>query len=116
MDIIFREHSKKIWVYIGKETETDPIEHTVEVTLQNPIPIKAIVTDLTPTKTQYAMPGIVTDKSKEIIIKKKYKALLEMSQKISIDGDYYEGWRKNGTLQYRIEGNYLRAYIYTKKV
>ena len=116
MDKVFDELAVPIKIYIAHETETDPFEHTVEETLINPIPIRAIVTDLSNTKIQYAMPGIVTDKSKEIIIKKIHKGLLEMSQKIYVDGDYFEGWRINGRLQYRTEGNFIRAYIYIKKV
>ena len=117
MDEIFKQHSKCIKVYIGKEIRTDPYEHTVEVTLLNPISIKGIVTDFTSTQSQWKMPGVITDKSKEIIVEKKYRNLLEMSQKIQIDGDndYYNGWKVNGRMQIREEGNYIRVYIYIKK-
>ena len=73
------------------------------------------MSDIIPSKAVWKMPGIATDKTKEIIIKKKYKPLIELSQKILIDGDYYEGWRNNGRLNYRIEGDYLRVYVYIKK-
>ncbi len=116
MNILFREHAQNIYIYPSLETETDPFEHTVDKVKMNPLPIKAIVTDLTFTKVQYAMPGIETDKAKEIIIEKKYENLLKLSYKIKIDNDYYEGWTLNGRLQYRIEGDYLRAYTYIKKV
>jgi len=116
MEIVFRETSRTIYLYPGLETVTDPFEKTVETTLLNPLPIKAIITDLTFTKIQYAMPGIETDKAKEIIIEKKYETLLKQSYKIKVDNDFYEGWQINSRLQYRIEGNYIRAYIYIKKV
>lgn len=116
MDIVFRETAKTIYMYPGLETETDPFEHTVETRLLNPLPIKAVITDLTFTKIHYAMPGIETDKAKEIIIQKKYETLLKQSYKIKVGNDFYEGWQINSRLQYRIEGNYLRAYIYIKKV
>ena len=116
MDKVFRELAKNIRVYIGTEIIQDPYEKNVTETLINPIPIKAIVTDLTNTKVQYAMPGIETDKAKEIIIRKINKDKLEMSRKIECDGDFYEGWKVNGKLQYRTEQNYIRAYIYIKKV
>lgn len=118
MENLFKEKSQYIRIYVGTTTETDPYEHTVEVTMLNPIPIKAIVTDLTSAKVQWAMPGIVTDKAKEIIIEKKNYPMLEMSQKIQIigDTDYYEGWRQNGKMQIREEGDYCRCYIYIRKV
>ena len=111
------EHSKIIKIYVGNETTIDPFEKNVEVTMLNPIPIRGIVTDLTTTTAQWKMPGIVADKAKEIIIPKRYRNLLEMSQKIQVqdDDDYYEGWRQNSKMQIREEGEYLRIYIYVKK-
>ena len=116
MEKLFNIASKKIRIYLGKEIETDPYEHSTETTMLPPIPISAIISDVTFGKVQYAMPGIVADSAKEIIIKKKYKSLLEKSQKIEIDGEYFEGWRQNGKMQWREEGNFLRIYIYMKKV
>lgn len=115
MEELFKEQSRTIKIYLGVETVEDPYEKNTTYSLLNPLPIKAIVTDLTTTKAQYAMAGIVVDKAKEIIIEKKYESLLLKSQKIQVDNDYYVGWRQNGRLQYRIEGDYLRAYIYIKK-
>lgn len=115
MEELFKEKSRTIKIYLGTEVELDPYEHTVQTTMLNPFPIKAIVTDLVASQSQWKMPGIITNKIKEIIIEKKYESLLLKSQKIQIDNDYYVGWRQNGRLQYRVEGNYLRAYIYIKK-
>ena len=115
MEELFKEKAQKIRIYLGTEVETDPYEHTTETTMLNPLPIKAIVTDLTASQSQWKMPGIVADKAKEIIIEKKYESLLLKSQKIKIDNDYFVGWKMSGRLQYRIEGNYLRAYVYIKK-
>jgi len=120
MDDLFNEQSKNIRIYPATEVanDKDPFEGNSTVSYLNPIPIKAIVTDLTATQVGYKMPGILTDKAKELIIKKKYETLLTSSYKIEIDGDttYYEGWKQNGKCQFRIEGNYLRVYIYAKQV
>ena len=116
MDRMFKELSVPIKIYIGTETELDPYEKNVSETLLTPIPIKAIVSDLSNTKVQYAMPGIETEKSKEIIIRKIHKDMLVMSRKIKIDGDFYEGWKVSGRLQFRTEGSFIRAYVYIKKV
>ena len=119
MDEIFEQHAKNIKVYIGKETITDPDEYTVDITLLQPIPIEGIVTDLTTTQAQWKMPGITTDKTKEIIVRKVHRGLIEMSQKILIEGDndYYNGWRVNGKMQIRetSDRKYIRVYIYSKK-
>lgn len=117
METLFREHSQKIYIYMATETVLDPYEKNISVNMLNPLPIKAIVTDLTSAKIQWAMPGIITEKGKEIIIEKKHRTLLEKSQKIQIvgDSDLYEGWKVYGKMQIREEQNYLRCYIYVKK-
>ena len=116
MDKLFDELSVPIKIYVGVEKIQDPYEKNIKETLLTPIPIKAIVTDLSNTKAQYAMPGIETEKSKEIIIRKIHKDMLVMSRKIKIDGDDYEGWKVSGRLQFRTEGSFIRAYVYIKKV
>jgi hypothetical protein len=116
MDQIFKNHAINIRMYIGRETIVDPYEGNVTFAYVNPIAIKAIVTDFTSTQMAWKMGGIITEKAKEIIIQKKYRSLLEQSHKIKIDNDEYEGWKVNSKLQIREEGNYIRAYIYTKQV
>jgi hypothetical protein len=117
IDSLFREQSTCIKIYVGKESQVDPYEKNVTTVHLNPITIKGIVTDLTATKIMYAMPGIIADKAKEIVTKKKHRSLLEQSQKIQIkgDSDLYEGWRSNGKMQIREEEDYIRVYIYNKK-
>jgi hypothetical protein len=116
MDELFKEHSQRIQIYLAVPSVDDPFEKNESLSELPSLPIDAIVTDLSFSKVQYAMPGISTDSAKEIIIEKKHKSLIEQSYKIEIDGVLYEGWRVNGRLQYKIEQEYLRAYIYIKKV
>ena len=113
---IFKEKGEWIRIYMGTESTVDPYEKNISVTMINPQPIRAIVTDLIASQSQWKMPGVEANKAKEIIIKKKYENTLKASQKIKIQGEFYLGWRKNGELQYRIEGDYLRAYVHLKKV
>jgi hypothetical protein len=115
MEELFNEQQRCLRIYIGRETVADPYEKNVTVSLLPPIPIKGIVTDLVFSQIQYKMPGIVADEAKEILIEKRHRTLLEKSQKIQIDNKYYTGWRVNHRMQIREEGNYLRAYIYSKK-
>ena len=100
---------------MGTETQTDPYEKTVDITMLNPIPIKAIVTDISPASSQWKMPGIVSEKTKQILIEKKYENLLKFSQKIEINDEFYYGWKTNGRLNYVIEDLFIRAYVYIKK-
>lgn len=116
MDKLFKEQSQKIRIYLAKETETDPFEHTVELTEIHPFPIRAIVSDLTANQASWKIMNISVDKAKEIIVQKKYRTLIEQSQKIKIDNDYFEGWRVSGRMQIREEGDYCRIYCYIKKV
>jgi len=116
MDKLFFEQSKSIKIYLATETQLDPFEKNVSRSYLNPLPIKAIITDLVASQINWKMPGIIADKAKEIIIKKKYRNLIERSQKIEVNDELYEGWRLNGKMQIREEGNYLRIYIYMKHV
>ena len=98
MDNLFKKHAKYIKIYVGKETVDDPYDKNVTTTHLNPISIRAIISDISPASSQWKMPGIITSKTKQIIIKKKFKSLIEQSQKIIIDSETYYGWRINGKL------------------
>jgi len=112
----FEDASQTIRVYLATETLTDPYEKTKEITYLNPLPIKAIVTDLIASQAQWKMPGIKLEKAKEIIIRKRYRNLIESSYKIEIDNENFEGWKVYGRMQIREEGDFLRIYVYIKKV
>jgi hypothetical protein len=108
---------KWIQVYTGAEVSQDPYEDNVTTTYNNPLPIKAIVVDLTTTQATWKMPGIQITKAKEIFIHKKYRSLILLSQKIEIEGDMYEGWKENGKMQIReMAGNVIRLYVFIKVV
>lgn len=115
MNELFNEHAKNIRIYMATETETDPYEHSVGLIELHPLPIKAIITDLISSQIQWKIPGITTYKAKEIIITKKYRSLIEKSVKIEIDGEDYIGWKQNGKMQIRNEGEYSRIYCYIKQ-
>lgn len=110
---IFKEQGKCIKIYLAKETQVDPYEKNTELTYLAPITVRAIVTDYTFAQAQWKMPGIEADKSKEIIVEKTKRSLLEASQKIMIDGEFYLGWKVNGKMQIREEGAFIRCYVYS---
>lgn len=115
MDNLFKEKSVYIRIFMGTTSILDPYERNIEEVLINPIPIKAIVNDISPSSSQWKMPGIISIKTKQIIIQKKYENMLKMSRKIEIDNEDYYGWKTNGRLNYVVEGEYLKAYVYIKK-
>ena len=115
MEQLFREHAINIRIFYGKEEIADPYEKNTSLTEFPSLPVKAIVTDLVASQAIWKMPGIQVNKIKEIIIEKKYESFLLLSQRIKIGDTDYKGWKVNGQLQYRVEENYLRAYIYSGK-
>lgn len=115
MENIFKEQSEKIKVYLATENETDPFEHTVDTIQQNSMPCSAIVTEVEFSKSRWVLPGIITEKVMQIIVEKKRRSLLEQSYKIEIDGEDFYGWKLNGRMQLKREGNYIRCYVYKKK-
>lgn len=116
MDNLFNEQKQKIRVYIGISSDDDPFEKNKTITMLNPIVVEALVSDLSFTSLQWKIPNINTSKAKELLIKKNKKKLLEMSQKIEIDGTNYEGYKIDGKLSYKEEGNYLRVFVYLKQM
>jgi len=115
MNDLFRQHSQRIKIYLAIVATEDVYEKNESISELPSLPIDAIVTDLNYSKMQWIMPGIICERAKEIIIEKKYQSFLEQSYKIEIDKVLYDGWKINGKLQYKIEQDYLRAYIYVKK-
>jgi len=113
---LINEHGQCIRVYLGKETIDDPFEKNATISLLPPIPIKGIVTDLVASQIKWKITGVVADKAKDISVLKKHRNLLEKSQKISVkeNGVWvdFKGWKVNGKMQVREEGDFLRLYIY----
>ena len=61
MDKLFQETAKNIKIFLAIETIDDPYEKNVSLTDLNPIPIKAIVSDLTFAKINWAIPGVLVE-------------------------------------------------------
>lgn len=117
IDELFRESATNIRVTLAVETENDPYSHTVDTTNLASIPLKSIVTEVSPSSSQWKMPGIITSKTKQLILKKIHRPLIERSQKITVQGDdsEYYGYRVNGKMSIISEQGYIRVYIYIKK-
>jgi len=111
---VFKKEAVIIWITLGKETEIDPIEKNTRVDYFNPIPIKAIVTDLTATQAKWKSSGVNISRAKSIIVEIKNRNLIELSQKITIDEVDYIGWKERGKMQTRKYMNYLDVLVYTE--
>lgn len=115
LDDLFSEIGQTVLIFIGKEIIADVEENDKTVITYNPIPIQAIVTDLTSEQMKWKGFGIETSAGKELFMDVKYKTLIQQSQKILIDNIEYLGWRDNlGQTQIRQDGNYIRLYVYRK--
>ena len=115
MEKFFRNQAQTIQVYAAKERTEDPYEENTVLVYLNPIPVKAIVSDIAFEKIRYKLPGINTSKMKEIIIRSRDESIIDNSRKVTIDGDDYEGWRDDGRMQKKIEDEYIRYYLYIRK-
>lgn len=114
LEELIRENGQYIYVFIFKEVLDDSEERNVTLTKLSPIPIKALVSDLTPTQMQWKTSGIVTSRAKEIICDSKHLNLILQSHKIEIDGNAYVGWKDNNKLVYKKIKGYIQLYVYSK--
>ena len=114
MDQIFKNFSQKILIYLSISSEEDCLEFNTVESLLNSIPIRAIVSDYSFSKARWTMTEIHTDEIKEVTIEKKHESLLISSYKIGFEGKEYYGYKVNGRLQYRKEGDYIRFQMFTK--
>jgi hypothetical protein len=90
----------KVLIYSAKDTVDDPYEKTTTKTFLNPIPVDALVRDITPESLVWKYFGQIPMGSKEIICEKKYIDTLKTADKIKIGTEYYnvrkddsKGWK-----------------------
>ena len=86
-------HLIKVWLFPAEKRINDPYDMTTTQTFLNPIPVDAVVMDLTPESLRWKYTGKVPLGSKKIICPKKYKALFKLASKIKIKDDYYKTWQ-----------------------
>jgi len=79
-----------IYVYSAKEIQNDPYEHTKTLTHMNPLPIKALVRQVSFEALHWKYYGLIPVGSIEVIVEKKNKTLLRTADKIK----YQEEWFK----------------------
>ncbi len=115
LDILFKQYGKNIKIFIGRETIEDPNYSKKAVAYLNPLPVRALVKDITFASASYRMPGIKTGQVKELTIEKRHRLLIEKSRKIEISGEIYYGYRPANDTKIQIKEmeNYIIVLIAT---
>lgn len=101
MERVFREDAEIVKIYLGKETIQDPFEQNVTVSFQNPIPIEAIISTVSPEKAVWKIYGIKVMEAKDLIVRDKHISLFRLSQKVTIDGNEFYPY-KDATVNFTI--------------
>jgi len=117
LDRLFKYVGQYIRVYVAQETTNDPNYDDKTKTMLNSFPVKAIVQDLGYASAKWRLPGIESGGVKEITCEKRHKSLIEKSQKIQIDSEYYYGFKPaNGNrMQIKEAGNYIIVLLTTEE-
>jgi hypothetical protein len=82
-----------VWAYPAQETVSDPYEKNKTRSFLNPIPIKALVTDISFEALRWKYYGKIPSGSKQIICEKRHFNLLKIADKIKIDDDYFKTYQ-----------------------
>ena len=113
LDDLMSEQGKKIQVYVGRSIISDPEEQDKKVILTGSIPIQAICIPLNSEQIKWKLSGVSSVRGQEIITYIRYAPLLKLSQKFTIDGVDYVGWKDNGKVQYKSLGLiYCKLIVY----
>ena len=80
----------KIFIYSAQEITNDPYEKTTSKTFMNPVPIDALVRDISPESLVWKYFGQISMGSKEIICEKRYINTLKTADKIKIGNNYFK--------------------------
>jgi len=82
-----------LYVYQAIETENDPFEHTKTKTYMNPLPIKALIRQVSFEALHWKYYGQIPVGSIECIAEKKYLTLFRTADKIKYGDDYFSTWK-----------------------
>lgn len=82
-----------LYVYQAREVENDPTEHTTDKVYNNPLPIKALIRQVSWESLRWKYPGLLPSKSIEVIVEKKYETLLKTADKIKYGDDEFKCWK-----------------------
>jgi len=84
---------KTLYAYASTETIVDPYEKNRENLFQNPLPIKALIRQISQEALRWKYYAQLPSGSIEVIAEKKYKTLFRTADKIKFEEEYYKCWR-----------------------
>jgi len=76
-------------VYQAREVLDDPYEKTKTNVFMNPLPIKALVRQISFESLRWKYPGQIPSKSIEVVAEKKHETLFKTADKIKYGDDFY---------------------------
>jgi len=80
-------------VYSAQEVTLDPYERNTEKKFNNPLPIKALVRQISQESLRWKYYGMIPSKSIEVIAELKYETLFKTADKIKYNEEYYKCWK-----------------------
>jgi hypothetical protein len=80
-------------IYNAQEIQLDPYEHNTEKNFNNPLPIKALVRQVSFEALHWKYFGMIPVGSIEVIAEKKYLTLFRTADKIKYKDDYFKTWK-----------------------
>jgi len=80
-------------VYPSQETQKDPYEKNKTISYLNPIPIKALIMNVSPEAIAWKYYGQLPTGSKQLICEKKYLGLFKIADKIVINNEEYKTYK-----------------------
>ena len=84
---------EKILVYAAQEVENDPYEKSKTNIYMNPLPIKALVQQISTDALRWKFIGQIPTGSIQIIIEKKDKTLIKTADKIEYNDNFYKCYK-----------------------
>lgn len=89
---ILKEEGKleTLLIYAAKEGISDPYEKNTTKTYMNPLPIKALIRQVSQEALRWKYYGQIPTKSIEVIAELKYETLFRTADKIKYGNDYYK--------------------------
>jgi hypothetical protein len=84
---------KTLYVYAAQEVETDPYEHTKDLVMANPLPVKGLVRQVSFEALHWKYYGQLPIGSIEVIAEKKYLTHFRTADRIKYNDEYYKCWK-----------------------
>jgi hypothetical protein len=81
---------EKVLIYPAIEVENDPYEHTHSTSLLNPIPIDALVRQISQEALTWKYYGLIPSESKEICCEKKWENTIKLASQIKIGNEFFK--------------------------